>query len=936
MYDTRLAKQVSITIENGNALAVMKKTEYDEAGSSDPDYFSHLNVKRSKAYNYKVLDLNTAQNGTIETIAGMFAESDLVSISENDYLYNQGYKDRHILGLLSEMRAMNPANSTQVLARSQLIYDEQNQYYSMADFGSTINYEAPTGVNAHLRANPTTRRTWDKDREIWITTHKQYDNFGNIRKVWDTTGDQSRFIETEYDPVYKYAYPTKIKAPAPDPTGIHGISQGSEISQTYDFSTGLVLTATDANGQTATMEYDDLLRPKRIIPPAGSAISEKIYNDIPNNLWVKVRQQIDGQNWAESTTFFDNLGRPIKSQTKDAQGDIFTEIAYDSFGRVEKKSNPYRQGEQVFWSKPRYDEAGRIVETYAPAPNGQTGASLGTVEFGISTLPSLVGAYVVAKDASGRKSRSITTIYGIERVDEATGIGGTADGDLGTLDNPNQPTFYDYNIKGELTKITQGNPAQTGQPIQRRYFMYDSLGRLIRVRQPEQTPNSNLNTSGNPENNQWTAGYAYDVPGNVVRMTDAKGVNVINEYDKAGRAISRCYTKPNIQTTKTQCNQFSSSEVSEDTPQADYYYDGKGLPQAPDFSRGALTKVTNTISEDYYTAFDNHGRVLASRQVTDGNNYDFEYKYNLSGGLTEQKYPSGRIVKTFLDADGGLASVSTKAANGIMKTVAANFDYDASGAIKKMMLGNGLWETAQYNERFQLKQVGLGNTATSNNLFKTEYEYGELSADGTSVDGAKNTGSIARQMTTIPNLTFTQTYKYDALNRLTEAKEKASDGAENWKQTFGYDRFGNRTNFYQKVGETVPQLTSINHPTIDPTTNRFTTGQGYEYDYNGNLIQDAEGREFKFNGDDKQIEVKPANAPNAPPIGKYYYDAGSNRVKKVTNTETTVFVYDGGGMLVAEYSTQTQTPQDATTSYLTTDHLGSPRVITDRSGNVIS
>ena len=92
-----------------------------------------------------------------------------------------------------------------------------------------------------------------------------------------------------------------------------------------------------------------------------------------------------------------------------------------------------------------------------------------------------------------------------------------------------------------------------------------------------------------------------------------------------------------------------------------------------------------------------------------------------------------------------------------------------------------------------MKQVGLGNTATSNNLFKTDYEYGELSDDGMSVDAAKNTGSIARQTTTIPNLAFTQTYKYDALNRLTEAKEKASGGAENWKQTLGYERIGNLT-----------------------------------------------------------------------------------------------------------------------------------------------
>jgi RHS repeat-associated protein len=51
-----------------------------------------------------------------------------------------------------------------------------------------------------------------------------------------------------------------------------------------------------------------------------------------------------------------------------------------------------------------------------------------------------------------------------------------------------------------------------------------------------------------------------------------------------------------------------------------------------------------------------------------------------------------------------------------------------------------------------------------------------------------------------------------------------------------------------------------------------------------------------------------------------------------TGAETTVFVYNASGQLVAEYSTQTaQSPQ---TSYLTTDHLGSTRLVTDQLGAV--
>lgn len=918
--DPRVTKEISIATEGSNAIVTLQETEFDVNGASDLDYFARLNPKRSKSYNYKPLAAGSVETATFQTLQQLFNSSDLIAVSENDYSYDPTYKARGIASRPVETRVLNPANATgPPLAKSQMVYDEQGQYYSMVDYGTTTNWVNP---NSTLRGNVTTSRTWYAEENRWIETHTQSDDFGNIRKVWDTSGDATRFVEVEYSPTYHYAYPTKTKAPAPDPSGVHGMTEGSEISRVYDFNTGLLTSVTDANGQTATTEYDALLRPIRINPPAGGSVSETVYNDTPGNIWVKSRQQTDEYNWAESTTYFDNLGRPLKSRTKNLQGDVVSEIKYDSFGRVKATSNPYRVDangnatEPVYWSKPRYDELNRVVETYAPAlvdPNSSAhGPSMGTVQFGISTEPNLIGAYTVATDASGRKSRAVSGIYGLMRVDEATGIGGTVDQDLGTLANPHQPTSYSYNVKGELVKITQG---KSGQPTQYRYFAYDGLGRLTRVRQPEQTPNTALATTGNPDNNSWTAGFSYDVFGNVISMTDAKNTTITNEYDKASRPVKRTYT--------------------DGTPQVEFFYDGKGLPAVPQFSRGSLTKATSSVSEDRFTSFDNHSRLLVSQQITDGNTYDFEYKYNLSGGLTETKYPSGRITRNFLDTDGGLNLVTTKAANGFTKQVASNFDYSAVGAVKKMKLGNGLWETTQLNERHQLTQVGLGTTQTNNNLFKIDYEYGELSADATTVDTAKNIGMIARTTTTIPTTSFAQTFKYDAINRLTEAKETAgTNTTANWIQTFGYDRFGNRTNFSQTVNGNVIPNTNINHPTIDATNNRFTTGQGYVYDFNGNLINDAEGRSFTFNGDDKQTEVR--NISNQI-VGQYFYDGSGARVKKIVPStgETTVFVYDAGGALAAEYSTVAPQP-NPTTSYLTTDHLGSPRVITDKTGNVIA
>ena len=52
--------------------------------------------------------------------------------------------------------------------------------------------------------------------------------------------------------------------------------------------------------------------------------------------------------------------------------------------------------------------------------------------------------------------------------------------------------------------------------------------------------------------------------------------------------------------------------------------------------------------------------------------------------------------------------------------------------------------------------------------------------------------------------------------------------------------------------------------------------------------------------------------------------------------ETIVFVYDASGKLVAEYSTVVESAENAKVAYLTNDHLGSPRIKTDKNGSVIS
>lgn len=405
-------------------------------------------------------------------------------------------------------------------------------------------------------------------------------------------------------------------------------------------------------------------------------------------------------------------------------------------------------------------------------------------------------------------------------------------------------------------------------------------------------------------NSQWSTGSTYDANGNVQTTTDAKGITISQTYDCLNRPLVRDY--------------------SDGTPSVENTYDDTSVP----FSRGRLTKISSAVSTTEYTNFDALGKVLAHRQTTDGKIYDTSYIYNLHEGLVEETYPSGRVVKYTPDSDGRLEDVTTKKVGQTSFHLSANnIAYAASGAVSSMRLGNGLWESALVNSRLQITQIGLGTSNGATNLWKLNYDYGEIDSNGT-LDVNKNSGSIARQSINFTGLSnpFVQTYQYDPLNRLSQARE-VNGTTETFNQTFGYDRFGNRTSFAQTISS--QQITQT--PSVDPVTNRFTTGQGFEYDLNGNLVTDTQGRQFTFNGDNKQTQVTDS-ASNT--VGLYYYDGTGARVKKISPAETTIFVYNALGKLVAEYSTQA--PTSPTISYLTNDTLGSPRVVTDNNGDVKS
>lgn len=801
-----------------------------------------------------------------------------------------------LLGLTSTTSVFGVGNNLEetLTSSSQAVYDQYVQY-ELLNYTTVTGWQDPGGV----RGNPTTVKRWLNTNNSWIEMHTQFDQLGNVRRSWDQLG---RLSETSYADAFSdsenrntFAFPTYSISPIPDTTNVHGSDAAFGSSVVYDYHSGLVKTSTDANGRTTTREYNDVLdRLKKVINPPGGGWTSFDYGDSVGNLYVKTTFTFDETRNLESYNYFDGLGRTVRSFAPKAGGAwIVADTQYDAAGRIRRVSKPY-QGSSLTvevnlannWVTKQYDALGRITKiTTADGSQVQSSYSANTI---------------TVTDADLKKRKTETDALGrLTQVIEDPG-------------ETNLVTNYKYDILGNLRRVEQG--------VQRRYFMYDSLSRLIRSRNPEEATNPGL-ALNDPiaENEQWSTSISYLANGDVSFKTDARGIKIEYLYDDLNRLYRRTYTP----TSTPPAGTYSP------TATVDYCYDGRGLTSVPADSLGKMTKVSSSVSETRYTSFDAMGRLKSSEQITDGVTYQMpSYNYNLAGALTSQTYPSGRIVQNSFDDAGSLSSVAGQALDQSVKTYASNFDYTFTdtGATRRVQLGNGRWESVVYNKRLQPTLIGLGTTQNATDMLRFEYGYGTTD----------NNGNVLSQIITVPTIgsatgfTATQTYTYDELNRLKTAQENSGSS---WSQNFDYDRYGNR-NF--ESGTTFPAVLNVtNNPIIDSNNNRidiFASGQtNVAYDNAGSLTHDLAGHSFGYDGENKQATYDGGATTSGG--ASYFYDGHGRRVKKIEGGSpmiTTVFVYNVAGQLVAEYSSTSPIAQGGT-SYLTSDMLGSARIITGSS-----
>jgi RHS repeat-associated protein len=739
------------------------------------------------------------------------------------------------------------------------------------------------------QGNITAKRAWLDTDSAWLEERFEYDELGNLVIRVNPAGL-----------ITNYAYEDEARA---SPTTVTRTKAGAAIvfseSFTFDHHTGLVRSATDANGNISHVDYHNPLlgasdphgRPGTEFKPTVTVRGQRmthgtyhLYEDSLNRITTHSDVGIQGDRGRKLRHTKDGLGRTVLLERNENGSDQFSiaaRVAYSADGRVVFSENPRRTGEKAptdGWTRITSDALGRT--TSISSFSGGRIPDLKATNTGWSGDLRYVyeGDMVTIFDQEEKWTRRHTDPTGrLVRVDEPST-------ELISDENTNA-TQYEYDSSGNLVRIIQGS--------QTREFVYDSLSRLISESSPESA----------------TSAYRYDEIGNRIEKVDASGTRTAYKYDGFGRLSKVTY---------------AHGHMIAPTSEVDYRYDDPAVPN----SFGRLTAVTSRHGSRHITGYDETGRLLGETLSIGLTEFPLQYRYALGGNLISTLLPSGRSIDTEIDGAGETRTLSTLRGNDSRRMeLATSIGFHPNGALARFRHGNSLWEDHQLNARLQPTVLSVGRTEESPALFKIENHF-------TNADRSRkrtNNGNIHRQTISDSHGEVTHRLEYDSLNRIVAFRQEKMGRADHG-ETFTYDRNGNpRVQEKPKGFEGSSSSGTFNQEGVRARSDEIR-------DIVGNLVSFGEGGSNIFDAENRLVESRLADGSR---IATYDYDGEGRRVSKTVFVNDqpwskTVFIHDAAGRAVAEYSTRPSSEFRNRRLFLTSDHVGSVRLVTDMNGSIIS
>ncbi|HET6213917.1 MAG TPA: RHS repeat-associated core domain-containing protein, partial [Micromonosporaceae bacterium] len=635
--------------------------------------------------------------------------------------------------------------------------------------GRTTNlYDGGTdpATNQPTNGNITESRSWTDATHVSVTKGS-FDNYGRMRSGTDALG---KTTTTTYSPAVNWPVNGVVMT---NPLGQQATTWPNRLH-------GGATEVIDPDGKMTEVDYDALGRTTAVWGPAdprsgGTPSATMTYTTTydggigqptaPAKTTTQTLQSGTGgtAKWFATYAFDDGWGRDRETQTASPSGGrIVTAAAYDARGLTNVTSEPVHNGstpgsgllnpaatDLPSWTKHIHDGAERATataeESYATELRRtsyvQAGADLQSV------VPPAGGATDYVSDAGDRVTKAVEWVY--------WGV--------------SQTTLFEYDLDGNLTKITDANGNV-------RTFQYDWAGRRIASHDPDAGDST----------------YTYDAGGQLLSTVDGRGQKISNSYDDLGRITA-----------------VWSGDADTGTKLVERRYDT--------IAKGQLTSATSFVGGNAYTdeilAYDENHRPTSTRLTIPGSEgllagtYTFTAAYDKAGHQTETGMPAAgglaaeKVTASFtglgyadrLTSDYGGLSIYVNSSTYSKTGRLTERRYGSRGQVKR----NLAWDDAT-NRLTNVATLANADTATPVKAQDDDFYY----------DAADNIVRITDKTTTVGGVLTPQSecFNYDTRNRLifawTTTQADCSAGwwySPDWKgpdpywRAFTYDSVGNIT-----------------------------------------------------------------------------------------------------------------------------------------------
>jgi len=806
---------------------------------------------------------------------------------------------------------------------------------------STYEYEASTGLLSKIVSEP------DFVNDC-LQQSFQYDVFGNSVAVTKSacTGATGYAISSASTPrVSSSTYNSDGRFPL---TSSNALSQSE--SRVFDPTTGTLTSLTGPNGLTTSWLYDSLNRKTRetradgtyttwtyrLCSEAGASCPAPIAGAAA--VWVLTEQSYAANaavNAPQSRSYFDSLGRVIRTQTQGFDGSVaaptlVSDTEYNARGLVARQSNPYVLGGTPVWTSFTYDVLGRVTQQDQPDP-----------------------------DASGGVATTTNAYYALRVL---------------TTNSKGQSKQTFKNSQGQVTQVNDQNQSSI-------VYTYDALGQLIQTNAAGSITKIGYNRRGqkasmlDPAMGAWD--YRYNAFGELVSQTDSLGQTVTLTYDVLGRMTKR----------------------SEPDLISDWSYDKRFDGTACGAGVGKLCAAKSDNGYVRQHSYDTLGRVISTSTVLDNplapavvsETYDAN-----TARVTSKTYPSGYQTQYEYSPLGYLKKVNAGGTNGITQTVSYEIlAINARGQTTQYRQGNQITTVKNFDATSGrlASQTATKDGQASGNVLNQTFTYDSLSnvtsrADinlatqesftydalnrlslASIVGGAVNPPTTTQVMYDARgNITYKSDvgrYAYDAQrpNRMTNVTLETAPGAQ--VTLTGTRALSYAFDDYRPSARSVNGVTvgngNLEYTVTYDTVNNVHTVRGETYtSFNmpaqiqyGNFITSTTSTSdrtlsFVYGPEHQRIKQQVSLTGN----GTSSYFAGANwylngedslglTYEKEIRTNGTIeekHYVSAAGQVFAMFTKRSGVLNGLTatsTNYLHQDHLGSVSVVTDETGAVV-